>query len=152
MDIALCVLDKKHKTLQFAGANNSLYLVSRNIAINKSVKESERVKLSNEHLLEILPDKQPIGYQEDKMNNPFTKNIIQLHKGDTVFITSDGYIDQFGGTKNKKFTSKRFRELIASLVGLPLAEQAELLNRTIEEWKQYEAQTDDICVMGVRLN
>jgi serine phosphatase RsbU (regulator of sigma subunit) len=152
MDIALCVLDKKTNILQFAGANNSLYLVSKNIATNGSVKETARVKLSNEHLLEILPDKQPIGYQEDKMNDPFTKNIIQLHSGDTVFITSDGYTDQFGGDRNKKFTSKRFRELIASLVDLPLAEQQRILDYTIEDWKKDESQTDDICLMGIRIS
>src|SRR6185437_14292344 len=151
MDIALCSWDKKTNVLQFAGANNSLYLVSRGIATNGSVRETERVKLSNEHLLEILPDKQPIGYQEDKMNNPFTKSIIQLHSGDCIFIASDGFTDQFGGDRNKKFTSKRFRELIASLVGLPIAEQQRILHFTIEDWKKNEEQTDDICLMGVRV-
>jgi serine phosphatase RsbU (regulator of sigma subunit) len=152
MDIALCVWNKKENTLQFAGANNSLYLVSRDIAVNGSIKESAKVKLTNQHLLEIMPDKQPIGYQEDKMNEPFTKMIIQLHPGDSIFITSDGFTDQFGGEKNKKYTSKRFRELIASMVGLPMAEQKIIIEHTIEDWKRNEEQTDDICVMGIRVS
>ena len=149
MDIALCVWNRKDNTLQFAGANNSLYLVSKNIA--KNVKESGRVRLSDEHLLEILPDKQPIGYQEDKMDNPFTKNIIELHKGDCIFISSDGYTDQFGGEKNKKFTSKRFRQLLASMVDMPVHTQKQMLDQTIEQWRRLESQTDDICVVGIRV-
>jgi serine phosphatase RsbU (regulator of sigma subunit) len=151
MDIALCVWDRKDNVLQFAGANNSLYLVSWDIAVNGSIKETERVRLSNQHLLEILPDKQPIGYQEDKMDNPYTKSIIQLHKGDTIFIASDGYTDQFGGERNKKFTSKKFRELIASLVNRPISEQRQILEDTMDNWRKFESQTDDICVIGVRI-
>jgi len=151
MDIALCVWNKKENTLQFAGANNSVYLLSKDIAVNGSIKETSRVKLSNNHLMEILPDKQPIGYQEGKMTEPFTKIIIQLHKGDSIFVTSDGFTDQFGGDRNKKFTSKRFRELIASLVDLPIAEQKIIIEETIENWKRNESQTDDICVLGIRV-
>ncbi len=151
MDVALCVWNKNDNVLQFAGANNRLYLVSKDIAVNGSVQESERVKLSNNHLLEILPDKQPIGYQEDKMDNPFTKSIIQLNKGDTIFISSDGFTDQFGGDKNKKFTSKKFKALLASLTDKSVEEQKATLEQVLENWKKSEIQTDDICVVGVKI-
>ncbi|NNM94684.1 MAG: SpoIIE family protein phosphatase [Bacteroidia bacterium] len=151
MDIALCVWNREDNVLQFAGANNSLYLLSENIAENGSVQETDRVKLHNRHLLQILPDKQPIGYQEDKMNNPFTKSIIQLRPGDTIFISSDGFTDQFGGQKNKKFTSGRFRSLLASLMDKSIREQKMILEQTLDEWKKGDVQTDDICVVGVKI-
>ncbi len=151
MDIALCVWNKKNNTLQYAGANNPLYWISENIAKDGSIKEAEKIRLYNNHLLEIVADKQPIGYQEGKMDVPFTKHIIQLRKGDTIYITSDGYIDQFGGEKNKKFTSKRFRDMLDTFVYMPTVQQKLVLEQTIEQWKRYETQTDDICVIGVRV-
>lgn len=151
MDIALCVWNKQNNTLQYAGANNSLYWLSENVASDGSIKESEKIKLYNKHLLEIIADKQPIGYQEGKMDVPFTKHIIQLRKGDSIFITSDGYTDQFGGEKNKKFTSKRFRDLLDTFISKPTSEQKLILEKTIEDWKRFETQTDDICLIGVRI-
>ncbi len=151
MDIALCVWNRKNNTLQYAGANNSLYWISENVAKDGSIKESAKIRLYNNHLLEIVADKQPIGYQEGKMDVPFTKHIIQLRKGDNIYITSDGYIDQFGGDKNKKFTSKRFRDLLDTFVHQPIELQKHILEQTIEEWKKYETQTDDICVIGIRV-
>jgi len=151
MDIALCVWNKKDNTIQYAGANNSLYWVSKGIASEGGLEETEKIRLYSNHLLEIVADKQPIGYQEGKMDVPFTKHIIQLRKGDMIYITSDGYTDQFGGDKNKKFTSKRFREMLASFADKSITEQKQMLEDTIEQWKKYETQTDDICVIGVRL-
>ncbi len=67
------------------------------------------------------------------MDNPFTKkHYPQLHKGDTIYIASDGYTDQFGGERNKKFTSKKYRELIASLVNRPISEQRQILEETMD--------------------
>lgn len=151
MDIALCVWNKKDNTLQYSGANNSLYWISENIAKDGSIKESDKIRLHNDNLLEIIADKQPIGYQEGKMDVSFTKHVIQLRKGDTIYITSDGYTDQFGGEKNKKFTSKRFRDMLDTFVRMPTVQQKQVLEQTIEEWKKYETQTDDICVIGVRV-
>ncbi|HTA83573.1 MAG TPA: SpoIIE family protein phosphatase [Bacteroidia bacterium] len=151
MDIALCVLNKKDNTLQYAGANNSLYWISENIAVDGGVKESEKIRLEFNNLLEVVADKQPVGYQEGKMDNSFTKHTIQLRKGDLIYITSDGYIDQFGGERNKKFTSKRFREMLASFVDKPITVQKQILENTIEQWKKYETQTDDICVIGIKI-
>ncbi len=151
MDIALCVLNKKDNTLQYAGANNSLYWISENIAVDGGVNESEKIRLGFINLLEVVADKQPVGYQEGKMDNPFTKHTIQLRKGDLIYITSDGYTDQFGGERNKKFTSKRFREMLASFVNQPITVQKQILEDTIELWKKYETQTDDICVIGIKI-
>jgi len=82
---------------------------------------------------------------------PFTNHEIQLQKGDTVYIFSDGYQDQFGGPKGKKFMSKRFRQLFLDIQGMNMEEQEEMLNQTIEEWKAGREQVDDILVIGVRV-
>jgi len=151
MDIALCVWNKKDNTLQYAGANNPLYRISENIMVDTTIQQSGKLKLHNGHLMEIVGDKQPVGYQEGKMDTVFTKHVIQLHKGDTIYITSDGYIDQFGGVKNKKFTSKRLRDLLSTFNSRSIDSQRMSLVQTIEDWKKYEIQTDDICVFGVRI-
>ncbi|HXB11742.1 MAG TPA: tetratricopeptide repeat protein, partial [Bacteroidia bacterium] len=95
MDIALCVWDKNKNTIQFAGANNSLYLVRDKV--KTSIQENEHVRMHSEILAELVPDKQPIGYFENKIDNPFSSHTVQLQKGDVIYISSDGYADQFGG-------------------------------------------------------
>lgn len=152
MDIALCVWNKEDNTLQYAGANIPLYIISENISKADDIQQSNKIKLYSNHLLEIVADKQPIGYQEGKMDIPFTKQVIQLHKGDTIYITSDGYVDQFGGGMNKKFTSKRLRDILDTCVHQTVDEQRMLLVRAIEDWKKNETQTDDICVLGVKIS
>ncbi len=149
MDMAVCIWDKAKNVLQYAGANNSLYFVRKNI--NTEPSQNLRQRPHGIDLLEILPDKQPIGYQEGKMESSFTTHTIQLKKNDLIYIASDGYQDQFGGEKNKKFTSRAFRDLLVSMADKPIDKQKQILNGTIETWKGAYAQTDDICVMGIRI-
>ncbi|MCX6302377.1 MAG: SpoIIE family protein phosphatase, partial [Bacteroidia bacterium] len=85
----------------------------------------------------------------------FTLNEMQLQKDDIIYISSDGFSDQFGGPDNRKFFSHRFRDLLLSISGKPMNEQNDILGRTIEEWiyfggKKYD-QTDDITVLGMRI-
>jgi len=150
MDMALCIWDKTKNTIQFSGANNSLYIVRTGITLN-ILLDHRLVRPTGNDLLEVLPDKQPIGYQEGKMDTRFSSQTIQLQKGDYIYIATDGYHDQFGGEKNKKFTSKAFRDLLISLKGKPMSEQKNILDNTIEQWKSANEQTDDICVIGVRI-
>jgi serine phosphatase RsbU (regulator of sigma subunit)/Tfp pilus assembly protein PilF len=147
MDIALCIWDRENNTLEYSGANSPMYLVRENVSITIAGK----LKKHNDNLLEVLADKQPIGYQEGKMEVNFTSQKIELKKGDCIYISSDGFHDQFGGEKNKKFTSSAFRNLISSLTGKPMIEQKTLLANTIDAWKGNYAQTDDICVMGIKI-
>lgn len=132
MDIALCVLDKNTSILQFSGANNPFWLVRKG------------------ELVAHKPDKQPIGYYSDQMK-PFTKQEIQLTPGDTLYTFTDGYEDQFGGPKKKKFMSKNLKELLVSIQTKTMNEQKEILQRTIVEWMDDEEQIDDICIFGVRV-
>jgi serine phosphatase RsbU (regulator of sigma subunit) len=149
MDMAICIWDRDKNILQYSGANNSLYLVRK--GVNGSAVQNPKFRPHGNDMLEVLADKQPIGYQEGKMETVFTTQTIELKKGDTIYISSDGYQDQFGGDKNKKFTSRAFRDMLVSISGNTCAEQKQTLDSTIEKWKNSYAQTDDICVMGIKI-
>jgi len=132
MDIALMVIDFNQMTLQFSGAYNPLYLVR------------------NGEVEVIKADKNPIGiYIKEK--ETFTQNIVPVQTGDTLYIFSDGYIDQFGGPHQMKFTSNRFRDLLLTIQDKPMAEQKEILNTTIDEWRAGYEQIDDILVLGIKI-
>jgi serine phosphatase RsbU (regulator of sigma subunit) len=128
MDISLCALNGN--TLHWAGANNPLWIVR------------------NGELTEYRPDKQPIGkYAEPK---PFITHAIQLQQGDTVYIFTDGYQDQFGGEKGKKFKASNFKELLLSIQHETMERQRELFDEAFERWKEGYEQIGDVCVIGVR--
>jgi serine phosphatase RsbU (regulator of sigma subunit)/uncharacterized protein HemY len=132
MDIALCVMDIENMVLQYAGAYNPLYL------------------FRNGELLETKADRMPIGiYIREKES--FTNNEIKLEKGDTFYIFSDGYADQFGGEKGGKFKTKAFKQLLADIQSKSMEEQHEILNKTIDEWRGDIEQIDDIIVLGIRV-
>ena len=128
MDIAICSLERD--MLKYAGANNPLWLV----------KDGE--------ILETKANKQPIGKFDQLL--PYSTHTFQLEKSDTIYIFSDGYVDQFGGDKGKKFKAKPFKELLLSMQHLNMAKQKERLQRTFNNWKGDIEQVDDICVIGVR--
>ncbi len=131
MDIALCSLEGG--TLQYAGANNPLWIVRNGV----------------DEIEEIKADKQPIGkYAEPK---PYTNQTIQVDKGDTIYIFSDGYVDQFGGEKGKKLKAANFKKLILSIQNQSLEKQKEIINKTFEDWKGDLEQLDDVCIIGVRI-
>lgn len=132
MDIALCAFDRSNHHLEFAGAYNPLYRVRQGT------------------LDETKGDKSPIGIHIRGREIPFTNHTIGLETGDMIYIFSDGYPDQFGGPKNKKFTYKRFKELLTTHSHLPLREQEEVLGATLKEWKGENDQVDDILVIGIR--
>lgn len=131
MDIALCTLNTESNKLSFAGANNGLYLIRQG------------------ELTQIKADKQPIGKYEDA--KPFTLHEFDLEKGDVIYTFSDGYPDQFGGAKGKKFMYKPFRELLLSIHHKPMEEQQTLLLNAFEEWRGSMDQIDDVCIIGVRI-
>ena len=100
-------------------------------------------------LFEIKADKQPIGKHAGE--RPFTTHAIQLNEGDSLYIFSDGYPDQFGGEKGKKYKSGKFKKFILSIVQKPHAEQRQLLLDEFETWRGDIEQIDDVCVIGVRV-
>lgn len=146
MDIALCALtthshsESHSHTINYSGANNPLWI------IRKDASEVEEVKA----------DKQPIGkYDHTK---PFTTHELQLFPGDTIYIFTDGFVDQFGGSDDssrlnggKKFKSGNFKKLLLSIQDKSMVEQKEIINDTLENWKGNLEQIDDVCVIGVRV-
>ncbi len=129
MDIALCSIEGNN--LEYAGANNPLWIIRNN------------------ELIEIKANKQPIG----KFDNPepYTTHQVALQKGDTIYIFSDGYVDQFGGQKGKKLKTPAFRELLLSIQDKSMAEQKQIIDSKFINWKGDIDQVDDICVIGVRV-
>jgi len=134
MDLALCCYNSETKELEYAGAYNPLYLIRDNTI--------EQVKA----------DKFPIGSYFDDEPKTYTNHVIQLEQNDYVYIFSDGYADQFGGPKGKKFMYKQFRDCLLSLIGKGMPSQKEFLNTTVEKWKGPLEQVDDILVIGMHIS
>ena len=153
MDLSFIQIDFDSLEVNFSGANNPLYIISKSepktLSDNTKVK---MLKLKDEDewgLYEIKPDKMPIAIYE-KMN-AFQNNRIQLQKNDRLYLFSDGYVDQFGGPKGKKFMSKPFKRLLLSNVHLDMQEQKSVLEQALNSWMGEVEQVDDISIMGVKL-
>ena len=154
MDIALAVYDRETSMVEFAGANNPIYITSERstfeLADGRILEPVITNKAQTKNLFEIKGDKQPIGYQSER-NHPFTSHQFKVQKGEAFFLFTDGYADQFGGPKGKKFMYKSFKKLILALQEKSMPEQERILNKTIEEWSAGLEQVDDICIAGVRI-
>lgn len=137
MDMAFLALNTKTNMVQYAGANNPLYLF--------------RDQDGESKLIEIQADKMPVGIHFGKERS-FTNQEIQLEIGDTLYIFSDGYPDQIGGAKGKKFMKKNFKSLLADIQDKSMKEQKNILDDTLMDWKQDYEQVDDILVIGIRIN
>ncbi len=130
MDIALCAYNKKTSTLEYAGAQNPIYFLSKG------------------ELKEIKGNKQPIGKFESKV--PFANHEIKVNAGDSVYLFSDGIADQFGGPQGKKFKYKRLKEALVSVNDKPHHEQKNSLISSFTSWKGKMEQVDDVCIFGAR--
>ncbi len=131
LDIALCALNTKTNLLHYAGAYNPLWIIRNN------------------ELIEYRATRNPIGFYLKEVD--FEYHEIQLQKDDNLYIFSDGYADQFGGEEDKKFTAKRFKQLLLSNSNLPMNEQKNILEETFNKWKGNVEQTDDVVVMGIKI-
>jgi serine phosphatase RsbU (regulator of sigma subunit) len=129
MDIALCSLEEN--TLKYAGANNPLWIIR------------------NDEIIETKANKQPIGQFDNP--KPHNTHTFELIKGDCIYIFSDGYVDQFGGEKGKKFKTNAFRKLLLSINNLPMEEQKTFITDVFNKWKGNLEQIDDVCIIGVRI-
>lgn len=132
MDLALVVLDLSDNKIQYSGAYNPLYLIR------------------NDELIEFKADRNPIGIYIKELDS-FTNHEIEVQKGDTIYIFSDGYVDQFGGEKGHKFKSKQFKELLLSIQKQSMLEQEMILDQTIDDWRGEFEQVDDIIIVGIRI-
>ncbi|MBI5220008.1 MAG: SpoIIE family protein phosphatase [Bacteroidia bacterium] len=180
MDMAFLVLNTETLELQYAGANNPLYIIRKQqdtVAAGSETPELPTclpagkatnyqlptancqlpttnyqlpTTAANRQLLELKADKMPVGiYQE---MHPFKNHNIKVNKGDRLYIFSDGFEDQFGGEKRKKFLSKRFKESLLQIAHLHMPEQREKLNNIFENWKGKTEQIDDVTVLGIKIS
>lgn len=133
MDIALCIINNSTQKLEYAGANNPLY------------------HIRGEELTAIKADRMPIGYHR-RANVSFQNHVIELEENDSVYLFSDGFIDQFGGEDGRKFLSKNFKKLILENIHHPMVDQKNILENKFESWKGERKQLDDILVMGFKLS
>jgi len=132
MDCVLCAYDFANMKLEFAAANNPLWHVR------------------NGKLTEYKADKMPVGKESDTLV-PFSLQTISLEKGDVIYTFTDGYADQFGGPKGKKFKYKQLEEVILANYSKPMEVQREILDKTIEQWKGSLEQIDDILVIAIKI-
>jgi serine phosphatase RsbU (regulator of sigma subunit) len=133
MDMSLGSLSLSALTLTWSGANNPLWILR---------KEGSAIE-------EIKADKQPIGkYAEAK---PFTTHQLNLSKGDIIYLITDGYQDQFGGEKGKKFKASNLKELIVSIKSETMENQKNLIDEAFETWRGKLEQIDDVCIIGIRV-
>lgn len=139
MDIALCSINFARFELQFAGANNPAYVIREGA------------------ITQISGDKQPIGAYL-KEPRPFTNHVMQLQKGDCIYIFTDGIPDQFGGPRGKKFKYKQLQELLIKNNSLPMKDQRAAIEKAVDDWMHYPTpdggvfeQTDDMLIIGIRV-
>jgi ligand-binding sensor domain-containing protein len=155
MDISLCALDytdKKEIKFQFSGAQNPVWVVRKEEADNIIINGAEQIPNMIDKgykLFEIKGDKQPIGYFED--NVPFTVASGTLQKGDRLYLFTDGFADQFGGEKGKKFKYKTLKKLILSVQIENIEAQYGDVTKAFYDWKRDIEQVDDVCFMGVEV-
>ncbi|MFN5460564.1 MAG: SpoIIE family protein phosphatase [Bacteroidota bacterium] len=140
MDISLLCIDKLSNKIYWSGANNPLWFIDSSL---------ENDQINNSSVIEIKPDKQPIGKSD--YGKPFTTHIISCVSNNTFYLFTDGYADQFGGPRGKKFKYKPLQDLLFANHHFELDAQAEILNKTFNNWKQDLEQVDDVCIIGVRI-
>lgn len=134
MDVALIAIEKQTKRLHFAGANNPVFIVRNN------------------ELTELKADKFPITASTEQQNTSFTDKSFDLQTGDCVYLFTDGYADQFGGDKGKKFMYKRMKELFISIGSLSMKEQHKQIEMAFQAWKGHLEQVDDVLVIGIKID
>ncbi len=132
MDIALCVIDPQSNTIEFSGANRPLYYISNN------------------ELRILKGDKKCIGGRWSRKDETYTKHSFRLDSITSLYLFTDGILDQFGGEQGKKFLSKRFNKLLPLLQSFSMENQRNILVNTLNEWKGDHEQTDDICMLGIK--
>ncbi len=131
MDIGFCALDRANKKLHFSGARNGVYIIR------------------NKELIELKGDKRSIGSKE--ITERFTQQCFDLEENDMIVLYSDGYADQFGGEREKKFKYQPMKNLLIQNSELDMESQLSALKKAFHDWKGIVEQTDDVCIVGVRV-
>ena len=132
MDICLCKINVENRTVEYAGANNPLYIIRK-----------------DDDFESIKPNKQPIGQFSHRV--PFVTTKLTLEPNDSIYLFTDGFADQFGGDNGKKLKYKPFKHELISANDRDLSDQVAILDVFFENWKGDYEQVDDVCVIGIRM-
>jgi serine phosphatase RsbU (regulator of sigma subunit) len=137
MDMALCVWHKNTNILEYAGANNPVWIM-------RPIKDTRA-----HEIIELKANRMPVGYHYDTKD--FTDFKFQLQQGDAIYVFTDGFVDQFGGPDGKKYKSKKFKEMLLSIQHLSMKDQALMINKEFNDWRGNHEQIDDLCLVGVKV-
>ncbi|PLX20724.1 MAG: hypothetical protein C0597_03950 [Marinilabiliales bacterium] len=132
IDMSLCIIDSEKQKIQFAGAHNPLYII-----------KEDKIEV-------IKGDRMPVSIHRNALKS-FTNHEFDFKENDIIYMFSDGYYDQIGGPKNRKFMSRNFQELLVDIHKKPMSVQKEILDKTFTDWKDNNIQLDDILVIGIKL-
>ncbi|MFY8028103.1 MAG: SpoIIE family protein phosphatase [Bacteroidia bacterium] len=138
MDMALCVWNKSTNELVYAGANNPVWII-------RSINQGKGFDI-----IELKANRMPVGYYTEMKE--FNTQSFQLQKGDTIYVFTDGIVDQFGGPDGKKFKSKKLKETLLGFQHLNMKDQALMINKEFDNWKGMNEQIDDLCMVGIKVN
>ncbi len=158
MDASIISFDFENNKFSYTAAQNPIWVLRpvrhceerSNLSDDKIASSTALLRNDEYELIEIKPEKMPIG-KHDNDSVPFVGGEFETQKGDVVYTITDGFQDQFGGEKGKKFKVKPFKSYLISIAHLPMNEQKEMLKETFTAWKGEEEQVDDVCVIGVRV-
>lgn len=133
MEISMISYSKETNIIEYAGARRPMYIVRNN------------------ELLKISADRFPIGFHTGQHLQRFSNYSLQMQKGDTVYLFTDGYYNQFGGSKNKKLSVLQFQQSLLAINHLEMSEQKKILLKNFEDWMGTQSQIDDILVLGIKI-
>ncbi|MBO4244598.1 MAG: SpoIIE family protein phosphatase [Bacteroidales bacterium] len=157
MDISLCVYNEEKGTINYAGAYSYTYLARFGKPDQQTIETIDNTESriiesedGNSYLICFKPDRMPIGIHT-KDNIPFRNIELKVLPGDILYMTSDGFCDQFGGPKNKKYYTANLEKLLLSVIPFTLDKQKEILSETFLDWKGINEQVDDVHIIGVKL-
>lgn len=150
LDMAIALIDRDKKEVQFAGANRPLFLF-RKKAHSTGNEDIPPSALENDayEFYAIKGDRQPLGVHWDEQE--FTNHVFRLQEHDSLYIFSDGFVDQYGGKKRKKFKTRNFKKLLMSIQDESMQDQKVLLEEAFDNWQGNNEQIDDVCVLGLRI-
>lgn len=146
MDISFCRINLRQRKLIYSGAHNPVYRIT---GLNGEA-DDKAMKGEKHMLLEYRGDKQPIGKFD--YAKPFTQTEIALEAGDCLYLSTDGFADQFGGENEKKFMHKHFKQMFLNVHEMPMEKQKSEIDRIFESWKGSIVQIDDVCIIGIRIS
>ncbi|MCE3228731.1 MAG: rsbU 7 [Bacteroidetes bacterium] len=151
MDCSVTIFDFQNKRLTYAAANNPVWIVRALKGDETPLPEGDKaIRNSTHELLELKPDRMPVG-KHSKDNVPFSEQVFELQAGDVVYTLTDGFCDQFGGPKQKKFTYKKLKEILLQIATNETKAQKVYLKKTFDDWRGTLEQVDDVLIIGVKI-